>query len=131
MMQKQTHKQIDERYSGKVVDLAKGSSKVELATTQEMAVDGSGLVHGGFIFSLADHAAMVAINHPNVVLGAATVKFLLPVKAGENVVATARLARVDGKKQIVAVEVRRSSELVFEGEFTCFTPSRHVLGGNP
>jgi uncharacterized protein (TIGR00369 family) len=131
MMQKQTHQQIDERYSGKVVDLEKGSSKVELATTQEMAVDGSGLVHGGLIFSLADHAAMVAINHPNVVLGAATVKFLLPVKAGENVVATARLARVDGKKQIVSVEVRRNVDLVFEGEFTCFTPPRHVLGGNP
>ncbi len=129
MMQKQTHQQIDERYSGNVVDLEKGSSKVELATTREMAVDGSGLVHGGFIFSLADHAAMVAINHPNVVLGAAAVKFFLPVKAGDKVVATARLARVDGKKQIVAVEVRRNGDLVFEGEFTCFVPPRHVLGG--
>ncbi len=129
MMQKQTHQQIDERYSGRVVDLAKGSSKVELTTTREMVVDGSGLVHGGFIFSLADHAAMVAINHPNVVLGAATAKFLLPVKAGETVIAAARLARVDGKRQIVTVEVRRSGELVFEGEFTCFVPPHHVLGG--
>nr|MDO8085951.1 hotdog domain-containing protein [Candidatus Sigynarchaeum springense] len=129
MLQKQTHQLIDERYSGSVVELAEGCSTVELVTTREMAVDASGLVHGGFIFSLADHAAMVAINHPNVVLGAATVKFLLPVKAGEKAIATARLARVDGKKQVVAVEVRREGDLVFEGEFTCFVPPKHVLGG--
>ncbi|MBN2153368.1 MAG: thioesterase [Candidatus Lokiarchaeota archaeon] len=129
MPRKLTHQRIDERYSGAVVELAEDSSKVELLTTWEMAVDGSGLVHGGFVFSLADHAAMVAINHPNVVLGAASVRFVLPIRAGEKIAAAARLARVDGKKRIVAVEVHRGGELVFEGEFTCFVPSKHVLGG--
>ncbi len=129
MLQKQTHQEIDERYSGSVVELAKDSSKVELVTTREMAVDASGLVHGGFIFSLADHAAMMAINQPNVVLGAASVKFLLPVKAGEKLVACAWIASVDGKKHLVAVTVDRDGEIVFEGEFTCYVPPTHVLGG--
>ena len=52
-----------------------------------MAADGSGLAHGGFIFGLADYAAMIAVNHPNVVLGAAEVRFLKPVVSGETVVA--------------------------------------------
>jgi uncharacterized protein (TIGR00369 family) len=130
MMEKRTHQRIDVRYSGKVIELEKDGSKVELATTREMEVDGSGLVHGGFIFSLADHAAMVAVNHPNVVLGAASVKFLLPVKAGETIIACAWLTRVEGKKQFVSVEVHRGGEMVFEGEFTCFVPARHVLGGD-
>ncbi len=130
MVEKQTHQQIDERYSGSVVELEKDGSKVELMTTTEMAVDGSGLVHGGFVFSLADHAAMFAINHPNVVLGAATAKFLLPVKAGEKIVADAKLTRVDGKKHLVSVVVHRDGKLVFEGDFTCFIPAKHVLGGS-
>jgi acyl-coenzyme A thioesterase PaaI-like protein len=44
-----------------------------------MAADQRGLVHGGFTFGLADYAAMVAVNDPNVVLGAAEVRFLAPV----------------------------------------------------
>ena len=47
-----------------------------------MAADGRGLVHGGFTFGLADFAAMCAVNDPNVVLGAATCKFLAPVQVG-------------------------------------------------
>jgi acyl-coenzyme A thioesterase PaaI-like protein len=49
-----------------------------------MAVDDRGLVHGGFVFGLADHAAMLAVNDPNVVLGAASTRFLKPVRVGED-----------------------------------------------
>ncbi len=129
MIQKATHLEIDERYSGSIVELARDSSKVELVTTREMTVDASGLVHGGFIFSLADHAAMAAINHPNVVLSAASVKFLLPVKMGEKLVACAWVTNTEGKKRFVSVTVDHDGEMVFEGEFTCYVPTKHVLGG--
>ncbi len=127
MIQKNTHTHIDERLSGTVTEIGTGRSKVLLKTIPEMIVDDSGLIHGGFIFSLADHAAMVAINHPNVVLGAATVRFLAPVKVGDILVAEARANFVEGKKQLVEVSVFHESKQVFSGEFTCFVLEKHVL----
>jgi acyl-coenzyme A thioesterase PaaI-like protein len=92
-----------------------------------MITDNSGLIHGGFIFGAADYAAMLAVNHPNVVLGAANVKFLKPVQANETIVAEAQVNQSEGKKRLVSATVWRDAEKVFEGEFTCFVPEHHVL----
>ena len=78
-MKQITHLKINESLSGKIIELKNGYSKVVLETSINMRTDKSGLIHGGFIFSMADYAAMVAVNHPNVVLGGANVKFLKPV----------------------------------------------------
>lgn len=83
---------------------------------------------GGVIFGLADHAAMIAVNHPNVVLGAAEVKFLKPVESGETVIAEAKVEEKEGKKNSVTVSVSRGEETVFKGIFTCFVLEKHVLG---
>jgi len=123
-----THDEIDRELCGKPLLLEKGFSRVELPTTPRMRVDGTGLIHGGFIFGLADYAAMIAVNHPNVVLGAADVKFLKPVKVNEVVVAEAKVDLIEGKRHRVLVTVKREDEKVFEGEFACFTLDKHVLG---
>lgn len=122
-----THKTISQELCGKPVELKDDFSRVELLATEKMAVDESGLVHGGFIFGLADYAAMIAVNHPNVVLGAADVKFLKPVRVKETVAAEARVVSKAGKKQKVNVIVSRGDDKVFEGEFTCFTLDKHIL----
>ncbi|PIE62145.1 MAG: thioesterase [Desulfobacter postgatei] len=122
-----THQLIDNELCGKPVMVENGKSRVEYTTTSKMAADNSGLVHGGFIFGLADYAAMLAVNHPNVVLGGADVKFLKPVKAGESVYAQADVRSVSGKKQMVSVEVKREDEVVFKGDFSCFVLEKHVL----
>jgi uncharacterized protein (TIGR00369 family) len=127
MIERLTHALINEALCGTIVNLTKNTSTVELLTTTDMAVDEYSLIHGGFIFSVADHAAMVAVNDPNVVLGAANVKFLRPITAGDRIVANARVTRVDGKKHVVNVDVLRDDETVFSGEFTCFIPEKHVL----
>ncbi|WP_321492818.1 hotdog domain-containing protein [uncultured Desulfobacter sp.] len=123
-----THQLIDNELCGKPVMVENGKSQVEYTTTSRMAADESGLVHGGFIFGLADYAAMLAVNHPNVVLGGADVKFLKPVKAGESVHALASVESVSGKKQMVSVTVSRGEEVVFKGDFACFVLEKHVLG---
>ena len=123
-----THNKIDFSLCGKPLLTEEDFSKVELKTSEQMSVDQTGLVHGGFIFGLADHAAMIAVNHPNVVLGAAEVKFLKPVKAGETVVAEAKVEEKEGKKNSVTVSVSRGEETVFKGMFTCFVLEKHVLG---
>ncbi len=110
------------------MEVAPDFARVELRTTEDMAVDLSGLTHGGFIFGLADHAAMLAVNHPNVVLGGSDVRFLKPVKTGETIAAEARVTSSDGKKRTVTAEVFRNNEKVFTGRFDCFVLDKHVLG---
>jgi len=70
---------------------------------------------------------MIAVNHPNVVLGAAEVKFLKPVKSGDILIAEARAGEKEGKKQSVSVTVKNGDTEVFKGMFICFTLDKHVL----
>jgi uncharacterized protein (TIGR00369 family) len=122
-----THLKINADLCGRVVEITDKGSKVTLTVTPNMAVDAKGLIHGGFVFGLADYAAMVAVNHPNVVLGAANVKFLKPVKVGDTLIATATKTEATRKKQIILVEVVREAISVFSGDFTCFVLEKHVL----
>ena len=122
-----THREINHALCGRPVHLDETMAKVSLVTTAAMTVDASGLVHGGFVFGLADHAAMIAVNHPNVVLGAAEVRFLKPIRAGETVVATATVEESEGKKKVVHVEALVDENSVFSGTFTCFVLPKHIL----
>ena len=126
-MEIKTHEKIDKRLCGEPVKLEEGRAEVKLKTVPEMAADEKGLVHGGFVFGQADYAAMLAVNHPNVVLGAANVKFLKPVKVGDVLLAKAQVVKEEGKRRIVNVVVERDGEVVFEGEFICFVLPVHVL----
>ncbi len=127
-MQIITHQAIDQILCGRPVLVEKGFSRVEFVATAQMTVDDSGLVHGGFVFGLADYAAMIAVNHPNVVLGAADVKFLKPIIQGDKIVAEARVEEIQGKKHWVAVSVHKRNDIIFQGMFTCFALKNHVLG---
>ena len=126
-MEINTHRKIDPRLCGRLVELKEGGSRVEMTCEGCMAADERGLVHGGFIFGLADYAAMMAVNHPNVVLGGADCRFLKPVSVGETVTAEARIIETVGRKQTVTVSVQRNEEDVFSGRFTCFVLEKHVL----
>ena len=123
-----THFNIDQALCGKPQLIEGGESCVTFTALPEMAADKSGLVHGGFVFGLADYAAMLAVNHPNVVLGSADVKFLKPVQVGETLEARASVRKADGKKQLVEVVVNQGDKSVFSGRFTCFVLDTHILG---
>ena len=122
-----THLAVDHRRVGVPLEIEEGAASVALVTLAEMAVDERGLVHGGFVFGLADYAAMLAVNHPHVVLGSADVRFLKPVTVGDRLVARAVVDETDGRKSRVRVEVMRGEEAVMSGSFLCFTLERHVL----
>jgi acyl-coenzyme A thioesterase PaaI-like protein len=154
-MRPRTHLALDRRLCGEPLDVAEtaaGTARVGLTTLPEMAADAEGLVHGGFLFGLADHAAMLAVNDPHVVLGSAAVRFLRPVAVGERLIAEASCAETAGRKSRVTVEVRRApaaggdrggadagagtgspssagvpGDTVMSGEFVCFTLDRHPL----
>lgn len=124
-----THLRIDHELCGKPVELEEGRAVVSLETVEAMAVDDRGLVHGGFVFGAADYAAMLAVNDPNVVLGASESKFLAPVEAGQCVEATARVTERDANKAIVEANASVADQKVFEATFTTFVLDAHVLDG--
>ena len=137
-MEQRTHKLASERLVGRPLKIEQGYAEVELLTTEEMAVDEYGLVHGGFTFGLADYAAMLAVNEPTVVLGKAEVRFLKPVKAGERLTARAKVIENERggvgdvpsprRKKLVKAEVfNERKEKVFEGTFHCYVLEKHVL----
>ncbi len=127
-MDANTHLGIDRRLSGTPVALSDGFARVRLATTAAMTADDRGLVHGGFVFSAADYAAMLAVNDPNVVLGGANTRFLAPVPRGAVVELQARVVGTKGRKRTVEVTADACGKTVFTGTFTCFVLDRHVLG---
>lgn len=122
-----THLAIDQGLCGKPKLVENGESCLAFEALPVMAADETGLVHGGFVFGLADYAAMLAVNHPNVVLGSADVKFLSPVQVGDILEAQASVQKKDGKRQMVEVVVKNGDKKVFTGQFTCFVLDTHVL----
>ncbi|HUH03752.1 MAG TPA: hotdog domain-containing protein [Kofleriaceae bacterium] len=126
-MDPRTHLAIDSTLVGTPISLEQGAAEVGLDTTDAMAVDDRGLVHGGFVFGLADYAAMLAVNDPLVVLGAAECTFLAPVRSGQHLVARARVVGEKGKKRTVEASATVADTRVFEATFTCFVLEHHVL----
>ena len=127
-MKVNTHPLINSQFSGRLVELSPGASEVYLDTTSVMVADEQGLIHGGFIFSAADYAAMCAVNDPHVVLGSAEVKFMRPVRVGQGVSFHAKVKALAGKR--TAVEVSgfiETDKPCFEGTFICFVLPKHVL----
>ena len=122
-----THLKIDERYSGRVVKVEDGYAEVLLSTSEEMLADEQGLIHGGFTFSAADYAAMVAVNEPTVVLAAANVSYLAPIKLGESTLFKAKVVQQEGRKSLVEVSGFVGAKEVFKGEFKTYTPAEHIL----
>ena len=128
-MEPKTHLAADPALCGHIIALGRGSSEVALDTTEAMVVDAYDLIHGGFVFGLADYAAMLAVNDANVVLASAQTRFLKPVQRGARVVARAETIAESGRKHEIRVEAVVGPTVVFEGTFTCIVPERHVLEG--
>ena len=122
-----THEMLDSRYSGELLEIKEGYAKVSLQTSQEMVADKYGLVHGGFIFSAADFAAMAAVNAPYVVLSGAVSKFLAPVRVDDMVVFVAKARHADGRRREVNVVGHVLEIKVFEATFKTVVLENHAL----
>ena len=123
----QTHEKINRELNGEIITLEQGYVELRLLTTSEMVADSVGLIHGGFIFSAADYAAMLAVNEKNVVLVASDCQFLSPVEyirstGGADLVLCGRQASDDDQGVVPAllgeslempiVSIARALELV-------------------
>jgi len=123
----QTHERINQELCGEVIKIEAGYVELRLTTIPEMLADEVGLIHGGFIFSAADYAAMLAVNERNVVLVGSECQFLSPVKLNNEVNFVARVRHKEGRKRNIHVEGHVLDIKVFEGEFKTVITERHVL----
>ena len=122
-----THEKIDNDLCGRIEKVEKGHLELSLKTIPEMLADDQGLIHGGFIFSAADYAAMAAVNERNVVLVASNAQFLSPVRLGDIVKFIATVRHKEGRKRNVNVTGHVLDIKVFDGEFKTVVTDRHVL----
>lgn len=128
MMKVKTHGAASPRLLGRPLMVRDDAEAVvELKAGEEMAVDGRGLIHGGFTFGLADYAAMLDVNHPYVVLGSSQVRFLAPARVGDVMRCRAEVVKREGRRREVAVEVSVGEERVLTGTMTCYVLDGHVL----
>lgn len=127
-MEQKTHIKAQRDFIGQVLEIQTDYfSRVSLVTKEEMVVDEHGLIHGGFTFGLADFAAMLAVNHPNVVLASANVKFTKPVKLGDILIAIGQVLEKSESERLVHVQIFVAERTVFEGDFRCKILSKHPL----
>jgi len=127
-MEIKTHSRADPHLLGRPILVRDDiEAVVELEASEEMAVDDRGLIHGGFTFGLADYAAMLAVNHPYVVLVSSQVRFLAPVKLGDVMRARAEVVSRGERRREVSVEVSVGQEKVLTGTMTCYVLEVHVF----
>ncbi len=127
MKELKTHLKFNPKY-GRLIEITDKGAKVILETTNDMAVDEEGLIHGGFTFGAADFCAMASVNEPYVVLVKATdCEFMAPVKAGDIVEFQGEILMKEKRKVEVKVTGTLKDIKIFEGIFSCVVLDMHVF----
>jgi acyl-CoA thioesterase len=97
----------------RIVDVAPGRATVRMMVTDQM-LNGHGIGHGGYTFTLADSAFAFACNSYDVatVAAACDIVFLAPTHAGDLLEAVATERQRAGRRGIYDVTVTRIEDTV-------------------
>ena len=111
----------------RLLDVGPGRATLSMPVTGEM-VNGHAIGHGGLTFALADSAFAFACNShgPVTVAHSAEIRFLAPVRQGDELVAAAAERSRDGRRGVYDVEVRAGDPVVatFTGRSTQLRPAQ-------
>jgi acyl-CoA thioesterase len=100
------------RTLGITVEVTALGSATALMSTSAAVANGHGIVHGGYLFTLADTAFAYALNshgRPGFSVHA-DIAFIRPARAGAELAAHATERTFDGRSGIYDVEVRDNSQ---------------------
>ena len=110
-----------------LVEAGDGAALVRMRVTGAM-VNGHGMVHGGFVFLLADTAFACACNShgPVTVAAGADISFVRPAQVGDLLAASAQERVTSGRSGIYDVTVTRDGDVVaeFRGRSRVISPGR-------
>ncbi|MDQ6936675.1 MAG: hydroxyphenylacetyl-CoA thioesterase PaaI [Actinomycetota bacterium] len=109
----------------RLIEHGDGRAHTRLAVEENM-VNGHGIVHGGWIFSLADTAFACACNSrgPVTVAASADIVFVSTARVGDELDAVAERRTSYGRHGIYDVTVRRGDDVIAE-----FRGRSQQLGG--
>ncbi len=98
-----------------ILDIKAGHAKLAMTVKPNM-VNGHGIAHGGFIFTLADSAFAFACNSHNerTVAAHGNISFIKPGKLGDRLIATAREVSRSGRSGIYDVSVTADGATIAE-----------------
>jgi acyl-CoA thioesterase len=98
-----------------IIEVKAGRATLAMTVRSSM-VNGHGIAHGGFIFTLADSAFAFACNSHNerVVAAQGNITFIRPGKMGDRLVATAREISRSGRSGIYDVRVTAGDIVIAE-----------------
>lgn len=103
---------------GELIDLDLGKSGISIFDpTEEMVFVKTKIVKGQYIYSQAESLAMSVIDASAALIGVANIKYKLPVKIGDKLVAKAEVIRQRGNKFFVWVKIKVKNNEVFRGKF--------------
>jgi len=110
-----------------LVEAGDGAAIVRMRVTDSM-VNGHGMVHGGYVFMVADTAFACACNSrgPITVAAGADITFLQPTRAGDVLEARARERSTSGRNGVYDVTVLSGGDVVaeFRGRSRVISPGR-------
>lgn len=118
---------INQNLVGSLKEVEQNRAIVSLTCTEDMVVDQKGLIHSGFLFSSANYAAIVAVNHPNALLAVSKANFLAPAVLNNVIEFRANALQTEAKKRIVEVTGFLGNEKIFEAEFAIVVMDKHIL----
>ena len=109
----------------RLVDVGPGTATLAMTVREDM-VNGHGIAHGGFVFSLADSAFAFACNSYNrvAVAARAEIRFRGPTRLGDVLVATAVERSRNGRDGVYDVTVTVADAVV-----ATFVGHSRELGG--
>lgn len=98
-----------------LAEVGDGTAAVRMTVRASM-LNGHGIAHGGYVFTLADTAFACACNSGGVVTVAAgaDISFVAPAREGDILVATAAERIAYGRSGIYDVTVRRGDKVIAE-----------------
>jgi acyl-CoA thioesterase len=108
-----------------IVEIKAGQATLAMTLKPHM-VNGHGIAHGGFIFTLADSAFAFACNSHNerAVAAQANITFIKPGNLGDRLIATAREISRSGRSGIYDVRVTAGDIVIAE-----FRGHSRTIGG--
>lgn len=103
---------------GELIDLQLNENAISILQTDEsMAFTKTKIVKGHYIFAMAETLALAVIESNVALVGVANVKNRVPVKAGEKLVAKARVVKKRGTEFFVRVYINVNNDEVFRSKF--------------
>ncbi|MDD4601282.1 MAG: transcription factor FapR [Negativicutes bacterium] len=103
---------------GELIDLEIGKNAISIMSiTPDMVFEKTQIARGHFVFSQANSLALAVIDAPVAVTGVANIKYKVPIKNGEKLIAKAEVIKKRGNKYFIWVKTRNDRQEVFRAKF--------------